>query len=391
MKVVCVFGTRPEIIKMAPILWEARKRSQIDLVTIHTGQHYDPSMSLNFIEEFGLEMPNYNLGVGSASPARQIAETIQKLEDVLVKERPNVVVVQGDTNTAPAASIVARSLGIPLCHVEAGLRSLNERSWEEVNRRIASACALYHFAPTELAKSMLLQEGIDGARVFVTGNTVVDVVARVLPTLRTPEFFDELPSRKSVLVTIHRTENTDSGENLLGILDAIESISATCNVIMPLHPRTRKRLGELGRLEPLCSMEGVRVTGPLDYLSFMCILASVDLVVTDSGGVQEEAAILGKPTVTTRLSTPRWETVLSGNNHLAKAEKESILRAFNRALEGQDRRDRTEASIFGEPGAGRRIVDILLDLGSSGKLEYPAPDFVGKTREEIIARLGRSS
>ncbi len=391
MKVACVFGTRPEIIKMAPIIWEARKRSQIELVTIHTGQHYDPSMSSGFIEDFGLEMPQYNLEVGSASSATQIAEIIRKLEVVLVKEMPNVVVVQGDTNTAPAASIAARSLGIPLCHVEAGLRSLNERSWEEVNRRIASVCALYHFAPTEMAKSMLLREGVDGARVFVTGNTIVDVVARMLPRLRVPEFFATLPRRKNVLVTIHRTENTDRSENLLGILGAIESIGAACNVILPLHPRTRKRLGELGLLDALSSMKGVRITGPLDYLSFLSILASVDLVITDSGGVQEEAAILGKPTVTTRPSTPRWETVLTGKNHLAKPEKESILRAFNDALESEDAQHPAEVSIFGGPGAGRRIIDILLDLGSSGKLEYPAPDFVGKTREEILAKLGRGS
>lgn len=285
-----------------------------------------------------------------------------------------MLLIQGDTNTVPAAALVSRNLGIPLCHVEAGLRSFNERSWEEINRRIADVCALYHFAPTEFARAILRRQGIDEERIFVTGNTIVDVIERMRKRLFIPEFLKKFSKSKTVLITIHRAENTDT-KNLLEIISAVEKISETCNVVLPLHPRARLKIegaNLLGRL----NQDSVLITEPLDYVTFISVMVNVDLIITDSGGVQEEAAILGKPTITTRPSTPRWETLFEGNNSLANPTSASILDAFTLAIEeNKQKKSSPNPYLFGEPGAGKRIVKILLDLCKAAKLEYPSPGF----------------
>ncbi|MCW3999865.1 MAG: UDP-N-acetylglucosamine 2-epimerase (non-hydrolyzing) [Candidatus Bathyarchaeota archaeon] len=383
----CVFGTRPEIIKFAPIIWAAKEHPEIELLLIHTGQHYDYTLSKAFMDDFHLPKANYNLKVGSKSSLKQIARLIDKLEGVLSNEKPDVLLIQGDTNTVPAAALVSRNLGICLCHVEAGLRSFNERSWEEINRRIAGACAFYHFAPTEIARSMLRSQGIDDKNIFVTGNTIVDAIEEMAKNLYTPSFLKKLPKDKSILITIHRAENTET-QNLTEIIGAVERISETCNVIFPLHPRTRLKL-EAANLYGKLERNSVLITEPLDYVTFLSVLVNVDLVLTDSGGVQEEAAILGKPTITARPSTPRWESVFAGNNRLVKPVTASILEAFNMTVKEDKCLFPANPNLFGKPGAGRRILEILLELHRAKKLEYPVPDFAGKSPEQIAYELRR--
>ncbi len=384
MKLACIFGTRPEIIKLAPVIWAAEEQDAVDLLLVHTGQHYDSSMSGNFIEGLGLPKPHYNLGIGSGSSVLQISELMPKLEGLFTKERPDVVIFQGDTNTAPATCITARSMSIPLVHLEAGLRSFNESSWEEVNRRIATACSLLHFAPTEMARRMLLREGVQATRVYVTGNTIVDVVSRIKPTLSRSDLLRGLPKKKSLLMTIHRSSNTDNDRRLSEVITAAIRLSDEYNVVFPIHPRTRKRLESLDRLRELERASGVKITEPLEYAAFLSLMTSVDLVITDSGGVQEEAAVLGKPAVTIRPSTPRWETILINCNTLARPEADSIIRSVDRILEGWNQRDSEAARKFlGEPGVGGRVLKIILDHYRGGGLNYSEPAFADRPKEEI--------
>jgi UDP-N-acetylglucosamine 2-epimerase (non-hydrolysing) len=375
MRIAFVLGTRPEIIKCAPVIAEARSAGE-EVVLIHTGQHYDWDMSGVFFEEFDLPSPRYNLAVGPGTRSEQIARTLLALEPILVAVRPDVVLVQGDTNAVVAASLAARQLLIPVGHIEAGLRSFNEWSPEEVNRRLAAQLSLLHFAPTALCRVLLREEGVPADRIIVTGNPVVDVIRQVRPHLR-PETIRERfsldPERPIVTVTVHRSTNVDDPARLRGILAALAALDRY-EVVFPIHGRTRKNAAAFDLL-PLLDRPHVHLTEPLDYPTFLSLMAASSLILTDSGGVQEEATELGRPLVTLREETPRWEAVLAGVNRLSGVETATILATVaaveaDPTLSGRLERAR---GLFGDGEAAGRIVSTIQAWYREGRLAYPAP------------------
>lgn len=354
MKISIVLGTRPEIIKMSPIIREC-ERLQLDFFVLHTGQHYSYNMDRAFFEQLELPDAKYNLNVGSGSHAEQTGKMLVGIERVLLVEKPDVVLVEGDTNTVLAGALAAVKLGIKVGHVEAGLRSYDRRMPEEINRVLADHSSDYLFAPTEKSERILLSEGIAKEKIFVTGNTVVDAVLRNLEISKSKRaVLDEmgLESGGFFLVTLHRQENVDNEKRLRSVVRGLEMVRKEFDfeLIYPIHPRTKKRLSTFG-----IELNGVKLIDPLDYLGFLQLESNARLVLTDSGGVQEEACILGVPCVTLRDNTERPETLEAGSNVLAGTIPESIVEKVRFMLE----RPNSWKNPFGDAKAGWRIVNIL--------------------------------
>ncbi len=354
MKIVVVLGTRPEIVKMSPVVRELEARG-LDYFILHTGQHYDYSMDSAFFEELNLPPAGVNLGVGSCSHAEQTAKIMVGVERTLTVERPDIVLVQGDTNTVLSGALVAAKMRIRLGHVEAGLRSYDRRMPEEINRVVADHLSNQLFAPTEVSRRNLLKEGISADNISVTGNTVVDAVEQNLLLSREQ---GNVPARLGLgprffLVTLHRAENVDNKAKLKTMLSALKELASkhSVDVVFPVHPRTKKMIGVHG-----LSTRGLWTLNPLGSLDFLQLESRADLVLTDSGGVQEEACILRTPCVTLRDNTERPETVEVGANVVAGTSRESILRGADRMLEVE----RRWANPFGDGNSGKKIVDILL-------------------------------
>ncbi|AFV22757.1 UDP-N-acetylglucosamine 2-epimerase [Methanolobus psychrophilus R15] len=314
MKIAIILGTRPEIIKMSPVIRECERRG-LDFEILHTGQHYSFEMDRVFFEELKLPAPKYNLDVGSGLHGEQTGKMLAGIERILLEDTPDVVLVQGDTNTVLAGALAASKLHIKVGHIEAGLRSFDRTMPEETNRIVADHISDYLFAPTQNSKKYLLAEGIPEERIFVTGNTVVDAVYQNLEiskqSRKTLERFG-LEEGGYFLTTVHRAENTDKKERLAGILAGFEQIYAEFSlpILFPAHPRTVKMIREFGLQVP----EGTQVIDPVGYLDFLQLEGSAKLILTDSGGLQEEACILGVPCVTLRDNTERPETVDVGAN-----------------------------------------------------------------------------
>ena len=301
-----ILGTRPEIIKMSPVIRECEEKG-LDYFILHTGQHYSYEMDRVFFDELELPQPKYNLDVGSGTHAEQTGRIMIGVEKVLMKERPDIVLVQGDTNTTLSGALAAAKLQIKVGHVEAGLRSFDRRMPEEINRVLTDHISDYLFAPTEKARQNLLREGLDGSRIYVTGNTIVDAVYQNLEIAKKKVNVLKdlgLKSEGYFLVTAHRQENVDVKERLKGILKGLELIHQEFSmpVVFPIHPRTRRRIEEFG-----LSLDGIEVINPLGFLEFLQLEANARLVLTDSGGVQEETCILKVPCVTLRDNTERPE------------------------------------------------------------------------------------
>ncbi|OPY32522.1 MAG: UDP-N-acetylglucosamine 2-epimerase [Methanomassiliicoccales archaeon PtaU1.Bin124] len=355
MKTCVILGTRPEIIKMAPVVRELEKR-KADHFMIHTGQHYSYEMDRVFFEELALPEPRYNLNVGSGSHGTQTGSILQGIEAVLIRERPDVVLVQGDTNTVLAGALAAAKLEIGVGHVEAGLRSFDRKMPEEVNRILADHVSDLLFAPTEVSKENLLKEGIGEERIFVTGNTVVDSLRQNLAiSEERSKVLEGLHLEKGgyVLATMHRQENVDEPKRLGSMMTAVSRTAARMGLpaILPLHPRTRKNVTSFKIALP----ENMTVMDPVGYMDFIQLEAHARLVMTDSGGLQEEACILGVPCVTMRDSTERPETVDVGANVLAGVEEDGIVAAAKE----MSSRPADWTCPLGDGLASVRIIDIL--------------------------------
>ena len=321
-----VLGTRPEIIKMSPVIRECERRG-IDYFILHTGQHYTYEMDRLFFEELELPDPDYSLDVGSGTHAGQTAKIMTGVEDVLLKEAPDIILVQGDTNTVMATALAASKLQVRVGHIEAGLRSFNRRMPEEINRVLTDHVSDHLFAPTENARENLLREGISERKICVTGNTIVDAVYQNLGIAKKKsDILGELDlePREYFLVTAHRPENVDNRTRLKGILKGLEGVQKEFSlpVIFPVHPRTEKRIKELG-----IGVNGLNLTKPFGFLEFLQLESQARLVLTDSGGVQEETCVLGVPCATMRYDTERPETLDVGSNILVGADSQKILEA----------------------------------------------------------------
>jgi UDP-N-acetylglucosamine 2-epimerase len=352
MKFCIILGTRPEIIKLSPIIRECERRG-LDYFLIHTGQHYSYEMDRIFFDELKLPLPKYHLDVGSGSHGHQTGKMLAGIEDILVKEMPDIVYVQGDTNTVLAGALAASKLHIKIGHVEAGLRSFDRSMPEEINRVIADHISDLLFAPTEHAKDLLLEEGIPEEKIFVTGNTVVDAVYENLKIAESSKILEKLGAKPKayLLSTIHRQENTDDKDRLSEIFKGLGMVSREFKmpVIMPLHPRTRKMLSSFGIDVP----DGLRIIEPIGFMDFLKAESEARLVLTDSGGVQEECCILGVPCVTIRENTERPETVEVGANVIAGFEHERIVGATRTMIERRSK----WANPFGDGKARKKIIE----------------------------------
>jgi len=324
MKIGIVVGTRPEIIKMSPVIRECAEL-KLDYFILHTGQHYSYIMDHVFFKQLELPSPKYNLDVGSGSHAEQTGKILTGIEKILLKEKPDVVLIQGDTNTVLAGALAAAKLHIKVGHVEAGLRSYDRNMPEEINRVLADHCSDFLFAPTEKSRQVLLKEGISDEKIFVTGNTIVDAVFQSIKLAeRKVDVLDELELKNQgyFLLTAHRQENVDDKDRFEGILKGLKQLVEEYDipVIYPIHPRSRKQL-ERFDLE----IDGVKLMDPLDFLGFLQLEKNAKVVLTDSGGVQEETCILGTPCVTLRDNTERPETIDVGSNILAGTIPKNII------------------------------------------------------------------
>ncbi len=358
MKIAIILGTRPEIIKMSPIIRECIKQ-KLNFFILHTGQHYSYNMDKLFFEELNLPEANYNLDVGSGLHGEQTAKMLSGIEKILLTERPNIVLVQGDTNTVLAGALAAAKLHIKIGHVEAGLRSYDRNMPEEVNRVLVDHTSDMLFAPTENSRDLLLKEGIPESKIFVTGNTVVDAVYQNQEIAKNKGDILKkfsLEERKYILVTAHREENVDVKERLAGILEGLGRIYSEFHmpILFPIHPRTEKRIKEFSLEIP----EGVQLVSPQGYLDFLLLEASASLIVTDSGGLQEEACILKVPCVTLRDNTERPETIEVGANVLGGVQAENIYKHAAKMMI----KERHWKNPFGDGDAAQRIVAIVKKL-----------------------------
>lgn len=353
-KIAIVLGTRPEIIKMSPVIRECTKRD-VDYFILHTGQHYTYNLDKVFFEQLELPDAKYNLDVGSGSHGAQTGTILREIENVLIQEKPDVVLVEGDTNTVLAGALAATKLHIKVGHVEAGLRSYDRTMPEEINRVLADHCSDYLFAPTEKSKQILLGEGIPTTRIVVTGNTVVDAVYQNLSICegRTNPLHElGLVSGEYFLATAHRQENVDFKARFESIISGLERVAGAFGlpVIYPIHPRSRKMMDRFG-----LNSTGILFIDPVDYLSFLQLESKAKLVLTDSGGVQEETCILNVPCVTLRDNTERPETLEVGSNILAGTKAETILAATTEMLG----RTVNWANPFGDGSASEKIIGVL--------------------------------
>ncbi|GAW94008.1 non-hydrolyzing UDP-N-acetylglucosamine 2-epimerase [Calderihabitans maritimus] len=354
MKIATIVGARPQFIKAAPVSRELRKHHQE--IIIHTGQHYDYNMSAVFFEEMDIPRPDYNLGVGSGNHGWQTGRMLEGVEEVLLKESPDLVLVYGDTNSTLAGALAASKMHIPVAHVEAGLRSYNKRMPEEQNRVLTDHISSLLFCPTETAVQNLHREGITTG-VYLVGDVMYDALVYNLAIAREKsdilERLQMFPG-EYVLATVHRAENTDDLANLQNIVEALTRIDSP--VVFPLHPRTKARLIEADLLNFLEVNDCVLLIPPVSYLDMLVLVSNAEVVLTDSGGVQKEAYILGVPCITLREETEWVETVAAGWNILTGTRPEKILSAIMR-MRSTDLPERKP--VFGDGQASMKIISIL--------------------------------
>ncbi|USZ67394.1 UDP-N-acetylglucosamine 2-epimerase (non-hydrolyzing) [Halorussus salilacus] len=363
-EVTFVLGTRPEIIKLSPLIRECERRN-LSFSIIHTGQHYSDSLDEVFFSRLDLPDPDHNLQVGSKSQGQQTGEMIIGIERILTEERPDVVLVQGDTNSVLAGGIATSKLDIALGHVEAGLRSFDRQMPEEINRVVTDHVADYLFAPTENSREYLQTENVPNNQIYVTGNTIVDAVAEhtELADEKSTVLSDlELTAGEFVLLTAHRAENVDDEARFADLLEGVTRFAKQHNlpVVYPIHPRAENRLEAFGLSVP----NWIRCVEPQGFLDFLKLEQSARLILTDSGGVQEEACILGTPCVTLRENTERPETIDVEANRLAGTDPDSIVSHASAMYRRND--------IWKNPfGDGDAAVQILETLDSELDLETP--------------------
>jgi UDP-N-acetylglucosamine 2-epimerase (non-hydrolysing) len=354
MKIISIVGARPQFIKAAAVSQEIRKKHQE--ILLHTGQHYDKELSKIFFDELNIPKPDYNLNIGSDSHAIQTGKMLIKIEEVLKKENPDLILVYGDTNSTLAGSLVAGKLQISLAHVEAGLRSFDRRMPEEINRVIADHLSTILFCPTDTAVKNLKNEGITKG-VYNIGDVMVDVLLNNLKLAEKSEIskkFKLVPDQYLV-ATIHRPSNTDNKKNLSNIVEAF--IESKETIIFPIHFRTQKCLIKFKLFDKLQNSDNVMAIDPIGYLDFLWLMKNSKKILTDSGGIQKEAYILNKPCITLRENSEWVETIEEGWNILVHANKDKIKNAiknFNPTSKSKE--------LFGDGKASNRIVSIIEKL-----------------------------
>jgi UDP-N-acetylglucosamine 2-epimerase (non-hydrolysing) len=354
MKVLNIVGARPNFMKIAPIVEEMKKAPEIEQLLIHTGQHYDEGMSDVFFRDLGIPVPDVHLGVGSGSHAEQTARIMVEFEKVCLEQNPDLVTVVGDVNSTMACSIVAAKLLVPVAHVEAGLRSFDRTMPEEINRLLTDAIAELLLTTSRDADENLKREGIDPAKIHFVGNVMIDTLVKHREKAAALDIPSKLNVKKSgfALVTLHRPSNVDDRSVLQEILEALHEVSKTMPVIFPIHPRTTKRVAEFG-----LSLNGITTTDPLGYLEFLSLMSNAGVVLTDSGGLQEETTILKVPCLTLRHNTERPVTITHGTNIMVGPDKKRILEAVQRIVSGDWKP--SGPPEYWDGRAAQRIVEVI--------------------------------
>jgi UDP-N-acetylglucosamine 2-epimerase (non-hydrolysing) len=368
LKILNIVGARPNLPKIAPLMREMQRRPEIEPILVHTGQHYDEKLSDIFFRQMGIPPPHVNLDVGSGSHAVQTAEVLKRIEPLLIECKPDVVLVVGDVNSTIAVSLAAVKLGIRVAHVEAGLRSFDRSMPEEINRILTDALADYLFVTEEDAIEHLLREGRPREAIHFVGNVMIDSLRQFLPRAQQSTIGDELHLKdganwcRFAVLTLHRPSNVDSPERLTHLLEAIDSIANEVPVIFPVHPRTKQRLTQAG----ITHHANLCVIPPVGYLDFLCLLSKAKLVLTDSGGIQEETTALGVPCLTLRENTERPITISEGTNLLVGTDPAKILDAATETLAGRGKTGRIPQLWDGHTSG--RIVDILVREAARPKI-----------------------
>ena len=363
LRILNVVGARPNLMKIAPISAALeRRRDEVSQVLVHTGQHYDDAMSAAFFRELGLATPDVDLGVGSGTHAAQTARVMLAFEPVLIAHQPDWVVVVGDVNSTLACALVASKLGVRVAHVEAGLRSFDWTMPEEVNRVLTDRLAAILFTPSEDADVNLLREGISADRIVRVGNIMIDTLMLHLDRARRSPVLDALGVRAGdfAVVTLHRPSNVDEPHTFRHILAALGEVARELPIIFPAHPRTQARMREFGIAAP----GGVRVVAPMGYVDFLCLWSNARLVLTDSGGLQEETTALGIPCLTLRENTERPITVAHGTNRVIGADPDRIREAVGSIVRGNVAPVAQRPPLW-DGHTAERIVDALIARAAS--------------------------
>src|SRR5580693_1559480 len=366
LKIINIVGARPNLPKIAPLMREMQRHPEIEPILVHTGQHYDATLSDIFFRQMGIPAPRVNLEVGSGSHAVQTAEVLKRIEPVLLEHQPDLVLVVGDVNSTIAVSLAAVKLGISVAHVEAGLRSFDRGMPEEINRILTDALADYLFVTEEDAIQHLLKEGRPRDSIYLVGNVMIDSLRHFLPIAQKSSIGADLALKKGAawqrfaVLTLHRPSNVDSTQNLAELLCAIDAIAAKIPVIFPVHPRTQQRLTQAG----IKTHPQLKLIPPVGYLDFLCLLSKATLVLTDSGGIQEETTALGVPCLTLRENTERPITISQGTNQLVGTDPRKILTAAEAVLAGKAKPGRIPPLWDGH--AAERIVEVLLRKSALG-------------------------
>ena len=360
IKIVNVVGTRPNFIKIAPLIEEMKRRKEIRQVLVHTGQHYDESMSKAFFNDLQIPKPDINLGVGSASDTEQMARIMLGFEKILMTEKPDLVVVVGDVNSTLAAAIGAKKCGVKVAHVEAGLRSFDMRMPEEINRILTDHVSDFLFTTEESANNNLASEGIPKERIFFVGNVMIDTLLKHREKAKKSKILESLGIKKKdyCVLTLHRTSNVDDPLALIRIFGIVKEIQKKTKVIFPVHPRTLKNLKKFSIDKEVKKLNNIILTEPIGYLDFLFLMANSKFVLTDSGGIQEETTMLGIPCITLRDNTERPVTVEQGTNIAVSTDKKKIIRACDSILNGAGAKAKVPKLWDGK--SAQRIVDILV-------------------------------
>jgi len=359
VRILVVAGARPNFVKVAPVIKALKQTGRAEVALVHTGQHYDYSMSAAFFEELFIPAPDIFLGVGSGNHGEQTARILSAFEEVLLKDPPAAVVVVGDVNSTLACALAAAKCGVPVAHVEAGLRSFDRTMPEEVNRVLTDALADYLFTHSPDADENLRREGAPEERIFRVGNVMIDTLREYEAAARARDVAGRLGLQAGgyVVCTLHRPSNVDDPGTLRTVVQILTDLQSECPVVFPMHPRTRTRLETFGLADALLEQKNLQAIDPLGYLDFIGLMATAALVLTDSGGVQEETTALGIPCLTMRECTERPVTVTLGTNAVVGTAPNRILAAARRALNGDWPRGRLPEGWDGH--AAERIVAIL--------------------------------
>lgn len=364
LRVINVAGARPNFMKIAPIVAAMRRRAnEFQPILVHTGQHYDAAMSEAFFRDLEIPEPDIDLGVGSASHAVQTAGIIQAFEPFILSEKPDWVVVVGDVNSTVACALVCAKLDVKVAHVEAGLRSRDRTMPEEINRVLTDQIADLLLTPSLDANENLRAEGIPEERIRFVGNIMIDAMFANLERARDSTIRADLglENRKYAALTLHRPSNVDEHVAFLRILEALEQIAQRLPIVFPAHPRTRKMIEDLNLTHIIEKIKGLMVIDPLGYLDFMQLMSGADLVLTDSGGIQEETTVLGIPCITLRNNTERPITIETGTNTLAGTDTEKIVAAANHAIDNPIDKTTLRVPPLWDGHAADRILNALLE------------------------------